>query len=536
MKRRHFVSSCLLAPGALAAWAQDDTASSARTGEAAPSRPAAKGNSEMPQMRQLNGAKALFVDGRPFLILGLQWDCDSCFSKENMDPLIPEAAKMGCNTAVLPLYWREVEPQEGKFDFAMLDNRIEVARRNGLRIVLVWFATWKNGCLNYAPDFVKSDQKRFRRACQANGTELRNFPCPSSRETFATDQRALQAIFGHLKAVDSVRHTVILFQMENEVGILGTDRCYCPICTKEFEDAGWSSREPERAAEAFTAHTIARYLDALSATVKSIYPLPVYANCWLAREHAVPGRDYPSGGPVERVLDVYAAAIKNIDFISPDIYVRGLDTFRAVCKGYSGKGWPLYVAEHGSGKDSRAERNVYYALGEFAAIGFSPWAIDTPFPDEYGPPLVDPLDRRWSEDAYALRDSYVPIRDAMVPLAMAQKTDRMRFFVQEEADEKESRLPFEGVVVHAEYHQRNNMARGIVLRLSKTEFVVLGSGFDARFITPEGQGIAMTRVERGRFEGNTWRLTLPVRREREDRSLPFRMVVPQVVRVSLDLA
>jgi len=490
----------------------------------------------MPQIRELNGGKALFVDGLPFLILGLQWDCDSCFAREIMDPLFPEAAKMGCNTAVLPLYWREVEPQEGRFDFAMLDDRIEMARRNGLRIALVWFGTWKNGCLNYAPDFVKSDLRRFRRAHQADGNQLRNFSCPTSSETFAADRTALQAIFKHLKAVDSSHRTVILFQMENEVGILGTDRCYCPSCTKGFEEGGWSSRHKKRAAEAFTAHSIAKYLDGLAVAVKEIYPLPVYTNCWLGSENGVPGENYPAGGPVERVLDIYAATAKNVDFIAPDIYLHRLDSFRSICKGYSGKGWPLYIAEHSSGKDSRAERNVYYALTELSAIGFSPWAIDMPYPDVHGQPLVNQLDRHWSEEAYDLRDSYVPIRDAMVPLAMAQSTERLKFFVQEQPDQKEIRLPFEGIVVHAVYHHLKGMARGIVLQLSRSEFVVLGSGFDVRFITPEFQGIPLARVERGRFEGSAWRLLLPIRREREDRSLPFRMTVPQVVKVMLDLS
>jgi len=531
MRRRNFVTTCFLAPGALASWAQNNT-TLARGSLAAQAR----NNSGMPQMRELNGGKVLFVDGLPFLILGLQWDCDDCFSREIMDPLFPEAAKIGCNTAVLPLYWREVEPQEGKFDFATLDHRIEMARRNGLRIALVYFGTWKNACLNYAPDFVKSDLRRFRRAQQADGTQLRNFSCPTSSETFAADRKALEAIFRHLKAVDSSHHTVVLVQMQNEVGILGTDRCYCPGCTKRFEEGGWSNREKERAAEAFTAHSIAKYLDGLTAAVKTIYPLPIYVNCWLGSENSVPGKDYPSGGPVERVLDVYAATAKNVDFISPDIYVQGLDSFRSICKGYSGKGWPLYIAEHATGQDTRIERNVYYALTELSAIGFSAWAIDTPFPNFYKQPLVDQLDRRWSEEAYDLRDSYVPIRDAMVPLAMAQNTDRLRFFVQEQPDQKENRLPFEGIVVHAVYRHRKGMARGIVLRLNRTEFVVIGGGFDVGFITPEGQGIPMARVERGRFEGSAWRLLLPIRRQWEDRSHPILIYVPQVVKVLLDLS
>jgi hypothetical protein len=487
----------------------------------------------MPQMRELNGRRVLFVDDKPFLILGLQWDCDTPFSPEISDPLYAQAAKLGCNTAVLPLYWREVEPVEGEYDLSKLERRIEFARREGLRIVLVWFGTYKNGCLNYAPDFVKTNLTRFRRAHRSNGTPLRNFSCPSSMETWNADRKALEAVFRRLNAFDSARHTVILFQMENEIGLLGTDRCYCPACTKQFEEGRWASREGARAAEAFTAASIAKSLDTLSAAVKAIYPLPVYANVWLASESEVAGKTYPSGGPVEHVLDIYAQTVRQMDLIAPDIYGRQLPAFRTACRGYSGKGWPLYIAEHASGKDGRAERNVFYALGEFAAIGFSPWAIDRAYPDIDGQPFVHQLDQRWSEEAYDLRDSYVPIRDAMEPVARAQNTGRLKFFVQEE-DGKEAHLTFESVVFHAVFHHRKGMARGMVVQLSRTEFIVLGTGFNVRFLTPEGQGIPLARVERGRFEGDSWRPILPIRREQEDRSAPFRVIEPQVVDVILD--
>lgn len=471
----------------------------------------------MPRLQPSNGRQALFVDGRLFLILGLQWDCDTPFAAELMDPLFPQAARMGCNTAVLPLYWREIEPAEGRYDFSMLDHRIELARRNALRLALVWFGAYKNGSLNYAPEFVRSDPRRFRRARRPDGTLLYNFSCPTSAEMFAVERRALTSVFGHLRAVDGSRHTAILFQMENEAGLLETDRCYCPTCTQNFEQGGWSGREGPRAAEAFTAHSLVQYMDGLTAAVKAIYTLPVYVNAWLGSRDGVAGRDYPSGGPVERVLDIYARAIKHIDFIAPDIYRHQPEPFQAVCRGYSGRGWPLYVAEHSSGKNGRAERNVFYALAQHAAIGFSPWAIDRAFPDIYGAPYVSQLDGRWSEEAYDLRDSYVPIRDAMNPVAMAQNTARLRFLVQE-GEDKEARLGFEGVVVHAIYHHRKAMARGMVVRLSDTEFVVLGTGFEARFLNPDGAGIPLAQVERGRFEGETWRPLLPIRREREDRS------------------
>jgi len=493
------------------------------------------GGSAMPQMRDLNGRKVLFVDDKPYLILGLQWDCDTPVAPEISDPLYPQAAKMGCNTAVLPLHWQEIEPEDGKYDLRPLDHRIEQARRSGLRIALVWFGAYKNACLHYAPEWVKADVKRFRRVHKADGTPLLNFSCPTSAETLNRDRRAVEAVFRRLRTTDSNQRTVILFQTENEPGLLGTDRCYCSTCNRLFASGGWADRESDRAAEAFTAHHIATYLDNLSAAAKAIYPLPIYLNVWLGSKTGVPGKSYPSGGAVERVLDIYSGIVKHVDFISPDIYGHALQSFRGVCKAYSGRGWPLYIAEHSSGKGARAERNVYYALGEFAAIGFSPWAIDHPYPDIDGQPLVHQLDQRWSDQAYDLRDSYVAIRDAMAPIARAQNTDNLKFFVQE-AEEKELRVTFGKVTVQALCRHPAGMARGMAVRLSENEFLVLGSGIHARFLDANGQGIPLARVDRGRYEGDNWRTLLPVRREREDRSIPFRIAEPQVIRVSLDVS
>jgi len=337
-----------------------------------------------------------------------------------------------------------------------------------------------------------------------------------------------------LRAVDGERGTVILLQMENESGILGTDRCYCATCTRQFEEGGWREREKERAAEAFSAHSMATYLDRLAAAAKRIHPVPVFINAWLRGERGEPGKNYPAGGPVDRVMDVYASRAPHVDFIAPDIYVRSLDQFRSISKTYSKPGRPLYIAEHSSGKEARAERNVFYAIAELGAIGFSLWAIDRPFPDEYGQPLVSQIDGRWSEEAYDLRDSFIPIRDAMAPLAMAQDTGQLKFFVEEQPEEG-CRLDFDDVVIQAVYRHRKAMARGMVVRRSRTEFLILGVGFDARFLTTSGEGIPLRRVDRGRFEGDTWHTVLPHRRESKDFSAPFRVIEPQVVRVGLDL-
>ena len=140
-------------------------------------------DSQMPCLKELNGRRALYVDGKPFIILGLQWDCDWCYSPEDMDPFFADAEKMQLNTASLLLYWREVEPEPGKYDFAMLDHRIEMARRHNLKIVLVWFASFKNACLTYAPDYIRKDHRHLPQGAQGGRQPGHQLLLPDRRVT-----------------------------------------------------------------------------------------------------------------------------------------------------------------------------------------------------------------------------------------------------------------------------------------------------------------------------------------------------------------
>ena len=187
----------------------------------------------IPQIVRVDEQPRLLVDGRPFLILGLQWGCDSCFSKEEMNPLFPHAVAMGANTAVLPLYWREVEPLPTQYDFHMIDERIRQAQTNHLRIILLWFATWKNACAFYAPDYIRNDSNTYPMALDRNGQRTVS-PCPLGETTWQCDRNALVAVMQHLREVDQ-GHTVIMVQVENEPGILHSDRCYCSRCNERFE-------------------------------------------------------------------------------------------------------------------------------------------------------------------------------------------------------------------------------------------------------------------------------------------------------------
>jgi beta-galactosidase GanA len=47
--------------------------------------------------------------------------------------------QMNLNSVVAPVYWELIEPAEGIFDFELVDGLIQKARKNNLKLVLLWF-------------------------------------------------------------------------------------------------------------------------------------------------------------------------------------------------------------------------------------------------------------------------------------------------------------------------------------------------------------------------------------------------------------
>jgi hypothetical protein len=489
----------------------------------------------LPQIVRVKGQHRLLVDGHPFLILGLQWDCDSCFSASEMNPLFPHATRMGANTAVLPTYWREIEPTPGLYSFDMVEERVRQAQANGLRAILLWFATWKNACSFYAPEYIRKDPQTYPLAVDRAGKPTVSL-CPSSEATWQRDRNALVALMEHLRQVDEAC-TVIMVQVENEPGILGSDRCYCPACNDRFAAGDWSAEWGVHAAEAFSAASIARYIDRLAGEAKAVYPLPMYANVWLSPQvGGIPG-EYPSGGAVPEMLALFRRQLQHLDLVAPDIYASGYRDFQRLCQVYSADGNPLYVAEHSSSTAGRAERNVFYAIGQHGALGFDPWAIDSPFPERYGPPLVDSLGGEWGAQAYWLRDSYVAIARATELIVETQGTDRLFTFVQE-AGEDGAGWSAGDCDVRIAYHDREGAGRGMVLRQAANEYLLIGVGFQARFREPRpsGRPIPIRFAEWGYFDHDRWVAQHPMRRERpESLGSPVTLLEPGVARIVLDL-
>jgi beta-galactosidase GanA len=365
----------------------------------------------MPQLVQKNGKFALMVDGAPYLILGGQANNSSNYP-DVLPQVWPAIHDLKANTLAMPVAWEQIEPAEGKFDFRWVDELIRQARQHDVRLCLLWFGTWKNTNPNYAPAWVKLDNKRFPRLIKKDGSTS-NALSPHARTTLDADIKAYSALMKHLKEVDGKRHTVILMQPENESGVFGSVRDYSPAANALFaqpvpqalltrlnkQPGSWEDVFGADADEFFHAWSIASYIEQVAAAGKAIYPLPTYLNASPRdpdpKKKSVPGLFYGSGGATWNVIDIYKVAAPHIDFLSPDMYMAESDIYEAQVKHYRRPDNALYIAESGS-KDVYA-RYIFTILGQ-GGIGFDPFGFDytgySNYPlgaKDWGPDAVKPF-------------------------------------------------------------------------------------------------------------------------------------------------
>jgi beta-galactosidase GanA len=187
---------------------------------------------EPPRLVQKDGRYALLVDGKPFLILGGQIHNSSAWPSE-LPQVWESMAALHANTVEAPVYWEQLERQPGQFDFSSVDAVIDGARAHNLHVVLLWFGTWKNGNMHYTPAWVKTDTTRFPRVVRPDGQPI-DVLSPISQNTLDADKAAFTALMHHLKQIDDDQHTVLLIQVENESGNIGSVRDFSPEANRLF--------------------------------------------------------------------------------------------------------------------------------------------------------------------------------------------------------------------------------------------------------------------------------------------------------------
>ncbi|MCR5579139.1 MAG: DUF5597 domain-containing protein [Prevotella sp.] len=315
-----------------------------------------------------------------FPVLGGELSNSAATSVEDIDEVMPRMRALGLNTVLVPAYWELMEPVEGKFDFTLIDRTIDVARREQLHVVFLWFGAWKNSMSCYAPGWFKKDTKRFPRAMTAEGKQMEIASCFSDN-VLQADLKAFSALMRHIREKDSQREVVIMMQIENEIGMLESARDHSPLAEKAYNKERWAERygTDEYADEKFMALSYARYVEHLAKAAREIHDMPLYVNAAMNSRGRRPG-EYPSAGPLAHLIDFWHEGAPSIDLLAPDIYDTG---FKSWCAKYA---MPLRPQDGGKVKnrlfipESRCCENsgvrALYAFGEHQALCFSPFAID----------------------------------------------------------------------------------------------------------------------------------------------------------------
>lgn len=523
------------------------------------------GAAALPALVDAGAGKQLQVDGKPFIMLAGELHNSSASSSAYMAPIWPKLKAMHLNTVVSTISWDMVEPREGRFDFRSLDSQVAAARANGLRLVMIWFGSFKNARSTYAPGWVRADQARFPRAL-IHATKPQRFTyagamphpvlSPFSAALAEAERKAFTALLRHLRQSDP-GHTVIMVQVDNEIGLLGDSRDRSALAQQAWnkevpaelmahlsrqraslrpelaalwgrqqyrQEGSWSQvfGTDWQAEEVFMAWAYGRFINTVAQDAASILPLPLYVNAWLGPQPGQPeAGDYPSGGPVPRVMDVWKAAAPPIAFLAPDIYI---DDFKGALARFDRADNPLFIPE------ARFQTgNAFWALGRHKALGFSVFGIEDGFPGNQ------------------LSQAYAALGSMSQHIAAAQASDRMRAVLLEDAEPVVERLAGYEVTVRGTAATTARMLLdagipvppksatpspetvnaahgpsfsdtrpfGLIVAAKAGEFYLVGHDFTADF-SRDGKPAEVDFVEEGRFVQGRW---MPGRRLNGDERL-----------------
>ncbi|MHB1698742.1 MAG: GH35 family beta-galactosidase [Acidobacteriaceae bacterium] len=496
--------------------------------------------SEPPRIVQVDGRYALMVNGHPYLVLGGQIHNSSSWPSE-----LPQVWKamiaLHANTVEAPVYWEQFEPQEGHFDYSNIDQLVEGARAHDLHVVLLWFGTWKNGNNHYVPGWVKSDTKRYPRVIRQDGEPI-DVLSPLGKNTLEADKTAFVALMRHLKQIDGEQHTVLLIQVENESGNIGSVRDNSPEANRLFagqvptdllaathKSAGtWHDVFLADADEIFQLYYQAKYINTIAAAGKAEFSIPYYINVWIdypapqppQRQLDLPGIAYPSGGAVQKFVGLWRTLAPSIDIIGPDIYSDNSLFYREIIRTYHRPNNPLWIPE--TGRSDSFAKFFFYAIGN-GALGFSPFGIDEVDENVLG-------DERWTAHAR----NFALIRPIDREVAEFEFKGKLETAV-EETGQTTQELDFGDwkATVSFGFPQQNGRpapgtkdAHGVavVAQLGPDEFLVTGVDVSVVFHLPGKLPWIRSQIltaEQGTYENGVWKTFRILNGDETDRGLRF---------------
>lgn len=507
--------------------------------------------SDRPQLVEKDGRYALMVDGKPYLVLGGQIHNSSAWPSE-LPQVWESMAALHANTIEAPVYWEQLEAQAGKFDFANVDALVEGARAHHLHLVLLWFGTWKNGNMHYVPTWVKEDTAKYPRVIRPDGTPI-DVLSPLGRNTLEADKAAFTALMRHLSQIDGEQHTILMIQVENESGNVGSVRDNSAEANKVFagpvpadllaaagkQPGTWSQVFGGEADEVFQAYYQAKYINEITAAGKREFNIPCYINVWIdypaaqlaQRQVDEPGIGYPSGGAVQKLVSLWRKLAPSIDMIGPDIYSDDSKFDRETMAAYHLANNPLWIPE--TGRSDGFAKFFFYALGE-GAIGFSPFGVDRSGWNITG-------DEPWSAHAR----NFALIEPMECEIAQLEFESKVKTAV-EEPGETTREMDFGGwqATVAFGFPQpdgrrapgtKDAHGAALVAQLGPDEFLVTGVDASVVFHLPGKLPWIHSQVltaEQGSYENGVWKPVRLWNGDETDRGLCF-YSKPMVVRIKM---
>ncbi len=463
-----------------------------------------------PYLKNTGKTTQLIVDDKPFIMISGELHNSSSSTIEYLTPLFPGLKSMNLNSVIASISWEQFEPEEGKYDFSLLESLITNAEKNDLKLCLIWFASWKNGQSSYLPLWVKKDTKRFFRVKTKDGKNIETIS-PFCDEACKADAKAFAAMMKHIRDFDKNK-TVVMIQPENEVGIF-QDIDYNNIALKKLEEdvpqqliaymqknkkilqeelkANWVGNGTKakgswkevfgdnvHAKAYFMTWQYASYINEVATKGKKEYPLPMFVNAWIVQEpDDLPGV-YPNGGPVSKVMDIYKAAAENIDIVCPDIY---LPDFKGIVAMYHREDNPLLVPE-----STLNAGRAFYAFAQHDAICYSPFGIEGGMHD------------------IEFKNGYGVLNELMPLITKYQGTGRM-VGILKEGDERECEIKLGNYDLKIVYEDKKEPCYGLIIRTDDNEFIIAGMNMSVYFSTSVKNKVGyIGQVWEGGFKDNEW--------------------------------
>lgn len=482
-----------------------------------------------PSLQKKGNKTQLIVNGKPFIIRGGELGNSSATSMESMEPIWQKLTDMNLNTVLTPVYWELIEKEEGSFDFSLVDDLILKARKENLKLVFLWFGSWKNSMSSHAPAWVKLNQKKYPRV-KDDKNKSHEILTPFSENNLEADLNAFQKLMVHIKDFDKKDQTVIMIQVENEIGMLPTARDYCLLANEAFkkevpkELLQYMQKNKEKLVpeflelwkkngfktsgnwetvfgkglqtdEIFMAWFFSKFTNKIAKAGKNSYGIPMFVNAALNAPEKKPG-EYPSAGPLPHLMDVWKAAGNDIDFLAPDFYNPSFKQWNDL---FTRQGDPLFIPEHRF--DATAPFKGLYAIGHYEAIGFSPFSIESVADGKKEPlgkiydlvkqltPIIEQYKGLGKIDGVLLdKENTIQI----IKLGNYEFTFKHDYTLNWSDGAKEAIWP---------------MSSAIIIETGSHEFYIAGSGIVVTFKSLKNNTVntGILKVDQGRFDNDVWR-------------------------------